>query len=96
MSSALFREGGAWAVFTVEDGRARLTAVDARHNNGVLTELLGGLEAGNQIIFYSGPGLVDGARVQRRTIEGGGGRQRGRLIAARAWAHALPPTPPKP
>ena len=34
-SSALFRDAGVWAVFRVEDRRARQVAVEVGHNNGV-------------------------------------------------------------
>jgi HlyD family secretion protein len=68
-SSALFREDGGWAVLAVEDGRARLRTVEVGHNNGELAEILGGVEAGEQIVLYPGPGLEDGASVQRRQVE---------------------------
>jgi HlyD family secretion protein len=68
-SSALFREDGGWAVLAVEDGRARLRTVEVGHNNGELAEILGGVEDSEQIVLYPGPGLEDGASVQRRQVE---------------------------
>lgn len=72
-SSALFRQGagaaGGWAVFTVEDGRARLTPVEVGRNNGVQAQILSGTEAGAEIVLYPGPGLTDGASVERRELE---------------------------
>jgi len=72
-SSALFRQGaesaGGWAVFTVEGRRARLTPVDVGRNNGVQAQILSGIEAGAEMVLYPGPGLTDGARVERREVE---------------------------
>ncbi len=72
-SSALFRQGaesaGGWAVFTVEAGRARLTPVEVGRNNGVQAQILSGIDAGVEIVLYPGPGLTDGASVERRKIE---------------------------
>lgn len=68
-SSALFRDKGGWAVFAVEDGRARFRAVDIGQSNGVHAEVLEGLEAGDRIILYPGPGITDGTRVEQRSIQ---------------------------
>lgn len=65
-SSAVFREDGGWAVFTIEDGRARLTNVDVGHNNGLQAEILGGLEEGASLVLYPGPELSGGTRVTER------------------------------
>jgi HlyD family secretion protein len=68
-SSALFRQDSEWAAFTVVDGKARLTPVDVGRNNGVQAQILDGLDAGQTIILYPGPGITDGARVERRMVE---------------------------
>jgi len=68
-SSALFRQGGEWAVFRVVDGAAQLAKVEIGRNNGVLAQIRSGIEAGETIILYPGPGLSDGAKVERRTVE---------------------------
>lgn len=68
-SSALFRHGEGWAVFKVEGGRAHLTTCDIGRNNGTAAEVLDGLDAGSVVILYPGPSLVDGMKVERRTIE---------------------------
>ncbi|MGB5557591.1 MAG: HlyD family efflux transporter periplasmic adaptor subunit [Paracoccaceae bacterium] len=67
-SSGLFRDRGNWAVFVVQDGKAVLTPVEVGHNNGVQAELLAGMEAGAKIILYPGQGIVDGSRVEQRTV----------------------------
>lgn len=65
-SSALFREKGKWAVFAVVDGRAHFKPIEVGHNNGVHAEILGGLEEGDKIILYPGPGITDGTLVIQR------------------------------
>ena len=65
-SSALFRHEGGWAVFMVTGGRARLSIVELGRNNGQQAEILSGLAEGSRLILYPGPGLTDGARVERR------------------------------
>jgi HlyD family secretion protein len=67
-SSALFRQGGKWAVFTVDGGQAHLTPVDVGRNNGTQAEILGGIDDGAAVILYPGPSLIDGAKVARRRI----------------------------
>ena len=69
-SSALFRDAGVWAVFRVEDGRARQVAVEVGHNNGVQAEILDGISEGDSIILYPGPSLESGSSVRQRTLDG--------------------------
>ncbi len=71
-SSALFRHASGWAVFAVEGGRARIRAVEIGHSNGTQAQVLAGLETGEEIILYPGPGITDGIRVARRKVEPGG------------------------
>ncbi len=68
-SSAVFRSGETWAVFAVDRGRARLHAIEAGRNNGIVTEVKAGLEEGDAIILYPGNRVSDGARVQQRALE---------------------------
>lgn len=68
-SSAAFRSGDGWAVFAVQHGRARLTPIETGQNNGILTQVLGGLEAGDKIILYPGNRVTEGARVKQRALE---------------------------
>jgi HlyD family secretion protein len=64
--SALFRSGGDWAVFTVEDGRARLRPVRIGRRTATETELLDGLAAGDRVITHPPPEVADGVRVAPR------------------------------
>jgi HlyD family secretion protein len=63
-TSALFREGERWAVYRVEDNRARRTIVELGHQTGQEAEVTGGLSADARIILHPGDTLQDGARVK--------------------------------
>ena len=64
--SALFRKGEDWAVFAVDDGRARLTAVKVGHRNNRMAEIQEGLAAGRQVVLHPSDRIADGVRVARR------------------------------
>lgn len=66
-SSALFREGNGWAVFTAADGKANLTPVEVGRNNGTRVQILGGVGEGDAVLLYPGPELEDGASIEPRT-----------------------------
>jgi HlyD family secretion protein len=63
-TSALFREGGAWAIFTVADGRAKRKSIDIGRQTDQATQVLTGLTPGQQVIAYPGDQITDGTRVQ--------------------------------
>ncbi len=67
-SSAIFRSGEKWAVFTVKNGRARLRTIDIGHNNGVQVEVTGGIDENEKIVLYPGARVTDGMRVKQRAI----------------------------
>lgn len=64
--SALFRKGQDWAVFAVDDGRARTTIVKIGHRNNRAAEVLSGLSSGTQVILHPGDRIGDGIRVVQR------------------------------
>lgn len=64
--SALFRDNGKWAVFAVEDGRAKLRPVTIHHMNDERAELIDGLKQGSMVILHPSEKIVDGARVKAR------------------------------
>jgi HlyD family secretion protein len=66
-TSALFRQGEAWAVFVVRDGRVSRTTVDIGHRSGVEAEVKAGLSEGTQVVVHPGDTLQDGTRVEPRT-----------------------------
>ena len=66
--SALFRKGDEWAVFAVENGRARTTVVKIGHRNSRVAEVLAGLPAGTQVVVHPSDRIADGARVAQREL----------------------------
>lgn len=67
-SSALFRQGGDWAVFVADGGRAKLTKVDIGRNNAKVAVIKSGLGAGALVILYPGPSLTNGQKITQRLI----------------------------
>jgi HlyD family secretion protein len=65
-SAALFRHEGEWAVFAVADGRAQRRRLRVDHNNGILAEVLGGLEPGERVVLYPSDRVVEGVAVVQR------------------------------
>ena len=68
-SSALFRDGPAWAVLVVEDGTASLRRVEIGQNNGVQARVESGLEQGQRVILYPSSAHSEGAKVAQRQLE---------------------------
>ena len=64
-ASALFRRDDGWAVFVVEEGRARLRPVRLGPGSGLLTEVLEGVSAGDAVIVHPDDAVDDGVRVKR-------------------------------
>lgn len=64
--AALFRDQGRWAVFRIEDGRARLRPVEIGQNNGDLAEIRAGLRPGERVVLHPSQSISDGARVRPR------------------------------
>ena len=65
-SSALFRQGDGWAVFSIAEGRARARRVTVGHNNGFAAEILEGLELDERVIVHPSDAVGDGVRVVLR------------------------------
>ena len=68
-SSAVFRDGGGWRLFTVEDGRARLTRVTVGERTGARTQVLAGISAGDEVVLFPSDDLTDGMRVSPEPVE---------------------------
>ncbi len=64
--SALFREGGDWAVFVDREGRAEKRQVTPGRQNGLESEILEGLEAGERIVLYPSDRVVEGVSLAAR------------------------------
>lgn len=65
-TGALFRAGTAWAVFVVDDGRARRTPLTLGHRTPLAAEVTAGLEAGARVVVHPPDTLADGDRVRPR------------------------------
>lgn len=63
---ALFRAGADWAVFVVDDGRARLQRVTVGERNDRVAQIVDGVTPGELVIVHPPDTVVDGARVQAR------------------------------
>jgi HlyD family secretion protein len=65
-ASALFRMGNEWKTFVVRHGKAHLTPVNIGHSDGKKSEVLDGLQAGDQVILHPPDSVADQARVSHR------------------------------
>jgi HlyD family secretion protein len=65
-ASALFRKDSAWSVFTVKNGRASERSVTVGHQNGLESEILSGLQEGEDVILYPDESIRDGTKVKKR------------------------------
>lgn len=65
-SGALFREGGDWAVFVQEDGRARLRTVEIGPGDGRVAEVRAGLGEGEEVVLHPSDRITDSTRIERR------------------------------
>lgn len=61
---ALFRSGGDWAVFRIEDGRARLTPIRIGERNADWAAVVAGLDQGAAVVIHPGDRVVDGVRLR--------------------------------
>jgi HlyD family secretion protein len=65
-ASALFRMGNEWKTFVVRDGKAHLTRVEVGHSDGKKSEVIDGLQAGDQVILHPPDAVTDESRVSTR------------------------------
>jgi HlyD family secretion protein len=68
-TAALFRDGGKWAVYVSDHGRARLRTVDLGHIGEDAAEVRGGVAVGDEVILYPGDTVRDGQRVKARSAQ---------------------------
>ena len=66
---ALFRAGGDWAVFAVEDGRARKRRIEVGRINASRAQVTGGISEDSTVILYPGDTLSDGSPVELRDAD---------------------------
>ncbi|MFA6545084.1 MAG: HlyD family efflux transporter periplasmic adaptor subunit [Limisphaerales bacterium] len=67
-SGALFRRGQEWAAFVLGTNSVRFRIVKAGRSSGAETQIVSGLNEGEEIILYPGDRLHDGQRVQPTVI----------------------------
>ena len=65
-SSALFRKNGQWAVFVVENEKAKLTEVEIDRNNGTQASVTKHLSVDDRVVLYPASELANGAHVVNR------------------------------
>ncbi|MEI6176666.1 MAG: HlyD family efflux transporter periplasmic adaptor subunit [Verrucomicrobiota bacterium] len=65
-SGALFREDNAWKTFIYQNGKASLTAIEAGHSDGRLTEVLSGLRPGDKVLLHPPDVVKDGSDVREK------------------------------
>jgi len=65
-AGSLFREGNAWKTYVYSNGEARLTAIEAGHSDGRFTEILSGVNAGEEVLLHPPDTVKDGTTVTKR------------------------------
>ena len=65
--SSLYRQGDGWAVFVVQDGRARIRRIELGRRGSLNAEVLKGLGEGATVVLHPPDTLSDDARVAART-----------------------------
>jgi HlyD family secretion protein len=63
-NTALFRVGNDWAVFRIENEQAVLRRVEIGHRSSLQSEVLDGLQPGEEIIAHPGEGIEEGDPVR--------------------------------
>lgn len=67
-AGALFRQGNEWKTFLFRNGSARLTTVNAGHSDGRLTEILSGLQIGDEVLLHPPDTIQDGSAVRKHSL----------------------------
>lgn len=62
-AGALFEKSGEWQAYVAEGGRAQRRLIKIGRSNGVMTEIISGLNEGDRVIVYPGDKVADGTRV---------------------------------
>jgi HlyD family secretion protein len=65
-TNALIRDGARWAVYLVDDGRARRTIVELGRHTGLEAEVTSGLSVGATVVVHPSDLLHDGVRIAPR------------------------------
>lgn len=65
-ASALFRTGNQWAVFVDSNGKARRRLVQIGRQNGLATQILAGLKAGDSVVTHPDDAIEDGTSIRAK------------------------------
>ncbi|MCC6522517.1 MAG: hypothetical protein IT373_07635 [Polyangiaceae bacterium] len=65
-ASAVFRHDGGWAVYAIEEGRARLRPIEAGERNALEVEVRDGLADGAEVVLHPSDKVAEGVRVVTR------------------------------
>ena len=65
-ASSLFRLNDSWALFMVENGRARQRVVKLGQRTGLLAQILEGVKQGDKIVNHPSDEVSDGVRIAER------------------------------
>lgn len=65
-TSSLFQRDGAWHLFALEGGRARLRRLELGQRSADAAQVLDGVEVGEEVILFPSSDVRDGVRVTRR------------------------------
>jgi HlyD family secretion protein len=65
--SALFRRSDGWAVFTLENKRAKLQEVRVGRRNGITAEIVSGIGEGTVVITHPDDAIGEGVKVKARS-----------------------------
>lgn len=65
-ASAVFRDHDRWALYTVEEGRARLRPITIGHRGRSMIEVAAGIDAGAIVVLHPGDRVREGSRVEAR------------------------------
>jgi HlyD family secretion protein len=65
-ASAVFRHGGSWAVFVVDDGVVHEVAVELGERTGREVQVVSGLQAGQRVVLHPSDRILSGAEVEQR------------------------------
>lgn len=66
---ALFREGGDWLTYLYNDGKARKAKVQIGRSDGKLSQVLSGLQMGDEVLMHPPDTVKDGIEVTRRVMQ---------------------------
>lgn len=65
-AGALFREGSEWKTFRFDQDAARTVTIQSGKTDGRMTQVLGGIEAGAQVLLHPPDTVKDGVAVKKR------------------------------